>query len=135
VTSATVPAGTAGWLRGDAANGFFRFQPITPIVLTSGTTYQIQAVTGTGATGDPYVYGNFNSNPPPNYSGLVFDSRITIGTSYATSASILFYGQAGNTAAFDFLGVPNMIVPEPASASLLAGGIMLVLSGRRRRRG
>ncbi len=123
--STTLAVGNSGTL-----NGFFRYQAITPVTLTPGTTYLLAGTTGNqdAYTENDDVCG-FAVNPDftiPVNGALFADKTPDSGFVYPTSPFKDYLAYAG----------PNLdgnAAPEPASLALFSAGILGLLALRRRK--
>lgn len=117
----------------DPLTSFWRFASITPFSLGVGT-YVIAGVTGS------------ESYPLQSPGGTVFSSDISYGTDWYTASGTLVFPtgssatDASNAAwlAANFIGdTPNhaeAVVPEPATMTLLASGLVGLAASARRKR-
>ena len=122
---------------GSSLDGFFRYEPITPIQLTAGTNYVIAAVIGDG---DDYT---FFANGTEGTRGFTVDPAITYiknrdiytGTDSGHPNELIFPTDtlAGYTAFFgpNFTAQP---VPVPPSLLLLSSGLLGLVGWRRFRK-
>jgi hypothetical protein len=122
LSSAVVPNGTAATL-----DGYFRQVAVTPVLLTPGTLYVVGAALNGGlATSLGIGEGSVGS----------FDARLTGIVDRSWDAGFDFPlgsdGQPGAWLGANFQLAP---VPEPASAGLLAAGLLALAWRRKSQRG
>jgi hypothetical protein len=122
---------------GSTLQGHYRYQAITPFVLTAGSSFTIAGTTG--GFSDGWIYGN----PGSTISGFVVDPRISVapGAARFSYQNDNVLRMPSDEFGYTIYGGPNFLlapadvtgVPEPGSAALALSGFAILMYASKKR--